>query len=746
MALEAVPRERTVQCYGATRGAQRTLSILTERRASGVGDFFWLSDPPGAGKTHFLNYFIALRNRLATAQTEGRELVLALDYPELGSVAQLENDVPSALAAALGGGERRGAALWRKIGAEAAAEVAMGEARRAGIRAVSVAIDFSLNEAPAFAADLVRIAQTSTRPTLTVIAAGRGDPPNGALPVEVGAADLAEQLVVAVGRARRLEPRWTLMRDLYQGIEIAPFAPEEILPFHPETLRALAALVQPGVAGLAPLAREVLAAHKTAASLVYPCDLLSIAEIEHMANERLGVGGRAALRRANAAAQSMPRPSRHLADQMVRTLVIAYLCGPAPALELDQLWSRLPAPAGAAPAGYAAPAAQERNRILHELAASTHGAITASSVGAAFVPARESSPDAEEFNQALPLLRLFDPGLSAIGGASDLTTALTNLDRVLSDLIEEAQRVADTLKGYGLAYGIQPDSHVTGAIEAFIELATIGARRLIEQGANEQRLLSAQAIAASYQDIAAAAAFVPALLAMKEYLDGARLESDSDHRANPEVEALATELRLLQAELGPRAAYSRARDSLQARFEKFKWAYIEQYRASHERWRAEMEKASVLLVDVERCLQALVRLDSIAALGPPLADQFSTQMHEARDVVRICKLNGQFNAYAAALCPQCSYVMGTSSPGPRLAELLDKVRRGLRDKLAILSRGAIARLIKKYDHAHRLDGFLKITQAAQTEALAAVLDDQLTAYLARLLQEREAQPIRRAER
>jgi hypothetical protein len=70
----------------------------------------------------------------------------------------------------------------------------------------------------------------------------------------------------------------------------------------------------------------------------------------------------------------------------------------------------------------------------------------------------------------------------------------------------------------------------------------------------------------------------------------------------------------------------------------------------------------------------------------------------------------------------------------------------LRDKLAILSRGAIARLIKKYDQAHRLDGFLKITQAAQTEALAAVLDDQLTAYLARLLQEREAEPIRRAER
>ncbi len=78
-------------------------------------------------------------------------------------------------------------------------------------------------------------------------------------------------------------------------------------------------------------------------------------------------------------------------------------------------------------------------------------------------------------------------------------------------------------------------------------------------------------------------------------------------------------------------------------------------------------------------------------------------------------------------------MLGT--PAPALAELLEKTRRALREKFTALSRGAIARLIRKYDRAHRLDGFLKITQAAQTEALAAVLDDQLTAYLTRLLKE-----------
>jgi hypothetical protein len=80
VALQTAPRERTVQCYVATRGAQRALSLLTERCEPGSGDFFWLPDPPGAGKTHFLNYFSASRQQLAKARQDGRELVLAIDF------------------------------------------------------------------------------------------------------------------------------------------------------------------------------------------------------------------------------------------------------------------------------------------------------------------------------------------------------------------------------------------------------------------------------------------------------------------------------------------------------------------------------------------------------------------------------------------------------------------------------------------------------------------------------------------
>ena len=45
----------------------------------------------------------------------------------------------------------------------------------------------------------------------------------------------------------------------------------------------------------------------------------------------------------------------------------------------------------------------------------------------------------------------------------------------------------------------------------------------------------------------------------------------------------------------------------------------------------------------------------------------------------------------------------------------------------------IARLIREHDRDNRLEGFLKITQAAQTDALVRVLDEKLARYLAQVL-------------
>ena len=71
-------------------------------------------------------------------------------------------------------------------------------------------------------------------------------------------------------------------------------------------------------------------------------------------------------------------------------------------------------------------------------------------------------------------------------------------------------------------------------------------------------------------------------------------------------------------------------------------------------------------------------------------------------------------------------------------DLGERARRALQAKLATLAQSAISRLIHQSDSSHRLEGFLKIVQAAQTDALVRVLDDQLARYLASLLDESRA--------
>ncbi|MFZ0659094.1 MAG: hypothetical protein WA854_08840, partial [Candidatus Binataceae bacterium] len=119
------------------------------------------------------------------------------------------------------------------------------------------------------------------------------------------------------------------------------------------------------------------------------------------------------------------------------------------------------------------------------------------------------------------------------------------------------------------------------------------------------------------------------------------------------------------------------------------------------------------------------------ALGPSFAPQVEALQ---RRVIR-CDRDAPPHLEVTPRCAACGYLLGTSSPRAELEDLVERLDRALHVKLAALSQSAIARLIREHDRTHRLDGLLKIIQAAQTDALARVLDDKLARYLARLLDE-----------
>lgn len=100
-----------------------------------------------------------------------------------------------------------------------------------------------------------------------------------------------------------------------------------------------------------------------------------------------------------------------------------------------------------------------------------------------------------------------------------------------------------------------------------------------------------------------------------------------------------------------------------------------------------------------------------------------------------CLIEGALSPDIAPRCPDCGFTVGTPSPRVDVEELRAQAQRGLEAKLARLSQSTVARLIRQHDKGRRLDGFLKMTQATQTDALVRVLDDSLVLYLGQLLEE-----------
>src|SRR5208282_5902648 len=263
----------------------------------------------------------------------------------------------------------------------------------------------------------------------------------------------------------------------------------------------------------------------------------------------------------------------------------------------------------------------------------------------------------------------------------------------------------------------------------FIAIAQAGPQGLLDAASDAGRHEACARTLAEYDVLAALVAAVPRIRAMREYLLAMGLHDlleDDPHRdaATAKIET-DCKLLLVAVNAAMQTKSPATLDALESRFQRFKWTYVPYYRAAHERWRQEMERAALLAEDGERHLAALRRLNAIPALGPPEAAALALTFGElARRVVR-CQLDGPLSPEITPCCPQCNYVIGTPSPREELSDLLARVRRALEVKLAILSQSAIARLIREHDRSHRLEGFLKITQAAQTDALIRVLDDKL---------------------
>ncbi len=748
MPLAEEPAAATVATYVLTRGASRAWQAINSHLAGGRGALFWIAGPAGAGKTHFLNYVLALSARAGVLSAEtARYLTLPLEITGDVTAAEIERRILDLIGAALAG-ENHAPALWRQMRGAEALTIALDSARRQGVKGITIALDLGLGEfagAIEILAMLAQVARACKNLRLIVVAAGRGEAPQAALAFDV-TAQAGEEIPVAVGRARRLDDSALRKVDgLYRNLDDGSWDTRAIYPLHPAAASALQSLHAPndGVGALATAVREVIEpwhADRDFNRLIVPAALMRSAVVRRAVNARLGEAGRAALKIATAAAAAIAidDQAREITHPLVDTLVLNHLSGSLAALPLDQIRARLGVADGNGAAG------SGLTESLAALAARTRGVIVydAQAYTAGFNPRGAGAPEVAAFNTALVVVRCFDSTLTAAHDLPELKARLKRLADAMAIALEDACRNRDTLAAAMGDGNAKFSPAQQQAFAGFIELAETGPAALIEVGASQGPRDAALAAVAAYETLAIVAGAVPRLGLMRDYLEATNLSSgyDDDAGRDRNLVALETECQMLAAAVNPAALAGGGRnlDALEARFQKFKWTYVQHYRSAHEHWRLELERLAPVADAVRRHLEALRRLNAIATLGAAEGAEIAAELAALDRRLLPCDLEGALAPEVTPCCARCGLRLGAISPRDELNDLFDRARRALEVKLAALSQRAIARLIRQHDLNHRLEGFLKIIQAAQTDALVSVLDDPLAGYLGRLLDENVA--------
>ena len=741
-ALESAPGAGTVEFYLLTEAASRAWAAIGARQASSAGAVFWVGGPAGVGKTHFLNYLMALEERAAAVR--GRCAIVRLGLEGGGGAYDLEQRMFDLLAREIGAGDA-GAMLWRRLHVGEALGVAFERAHRVGLRAISVAIDFGAADAAPwdeYFAELARAAERSCQVAFSVYVAARTRPPAAATALQVAPANGGERMLAALARARRVVDE-TAVTALYGGADLGSFAPRAIFPFDPraiETLRGLAG-ESTGVAALAKMVGAALVAWRERGAdsntrPLLPVELMEAAAVARRAEARLGEAGRAALTIAHRAADAMEE--RGCARAIVDALMLERLGGGEQPLSPGELRARLPERhrrRGSVAAVNGAIAA-----MLEALAARTGGVVAFGAQGALFNPRAAGTPEIAAFNSALALIQRFDSAIDEAAEMPELRPRLRRAGEAMARAVEAAYHTGATLEAAHRELHAELEMEHRRTLDDFIALAGAGADALIEQAGEPQSRAQAERVIAAYETLAAAAAVVPRMHAMREYLRATSLTPDlagNDPAIDKAVAAVQVECQLLLAalETGVLRWEPRGLDALEERFHKFQWNYIEMYRVAHERWRRDGERMAIELADVRAHFGALGRLNAIAALGAPVAGALGTRIDELERRFTRCASDSPIALDLMPRCPRCGFVLGLQLPTSELDDILEEVKRALRTKLAALSHDAIAHLVRQHDRGHWLEGFLKITQAAQTDALVRVLDDNLARYLGRLLDE-----------
>jgi hypothetical protein len=340
---------------------------------------------------------------------------------------------------------------------------------------------------------------------------------------------------------------------------------------------------------------------------------------------------------------------------------------------------------------------------------------------------------ARGWNDVLPYARVLDPRLKPSDSPDEEQARNEALLRILAKLKTEVPEVDKGVADLGGVLKSAAPQSLKEVCARLLNLASAGSYQDFDAAARESYPERDQFVAA-YQQYEKAHKVRDRAFSVSQmvgYLEAARAPDES-------IEFDRTTL-LTRVSLDSFLTDPSLIIVCEETFERWKKRYVHSYRKAH---RAHYEAAAALrgkLDELRPRASALARMNRIVELGPP-APATVAVLEEVKKIEG--DLWGCPDAEHAevegteALCPKCRWHPGVTLPDAALSRLDTLVAKGLGERFLRFKDAAISSVLKKAAVEGRkpgLKGLLDIIQLTDADRLAAVLNDDLTAFLRQVL-------------
>jgi hypothetical protein len=165
--------------------------------------------------------------------------------------------------------------------------------------------------------------------------------------------------------------------------------------------------------------------------------------------------------------------------------------------------------------------------------------------------------------------------------------------------------------------------------------------------------------------------------------------------------------------------------------------YREVYEAAHGQYHDDLTAVFEQMEDLRVAAGALQRLNGLRRLGPAVAAGGLQRFTELERLFP-CPVSADVlhaSLEASPVCGECGFRLGTAAPVADARGVIRAVEGGIGIQQTRLARRVVSRLLVRPAEGSdaKVERFIEVVRAADLAGLAAVLDDEVVAFLSDLL-------------